>query len=147
MESAGVGAFLAYLVCVVFGGNFWQNGISFYTNHINVYDFRFVDFCMMLCRFALGIFGVLGVMGIIRLLWRFVPGVSILAPLGTLTLGVYFVQGRLIDVWFRIAGRSAVPLHEIAGAIIVYLLSFGFVWLTKRSLAVDRILWGVRVAT
>lgn len=144
LEILGFFAFVLYLLGVVFGGNFWQNGMAFYTNHIDIYNLRFVDVEMMWWRLILGICGIVGVMGVVRVIMKWLPWAVNIAPLGTLTLGIYFVHGWFTWLWYILVGHSSMLFLAFVGAAFAYGLSFCIVWLSKRNAIVRGIIWGFK---
>lgn len=133
-----------YLLCVFCGGNFWQNGIAFYTNYVDPYHFVLENVVSLFFRMVLGISGVIGVLWLLKSLICILPQMAFLAPLGRVTLGMYFVSGMIIQhvLWnFGMRHYVSFPI-VLAETILVYGLGYLLLVILKRSAWVNKLVFG-----
>lgn len=140
----GMIVFSLWIGAVMLAGNFWQNGMALYSNHINVYDFAWNDVWRFVCRYAIGICGVLGLVVLVQEAMRRMPRMERLAPLGTLTLGIYFVHRWFISAWFACGDGDSLS-WALLGSLVVYLLSYSAVWMSKKFAFLDECLLGLKI--
>lgn len=136
--------FGVYLLCVFCGGNFWQNDIAFYTNYVDLYHFALENVVSLIVRIILGISGVIGILWLLKSLIRIFPKIMILAPLGQVTLGMYFVSGMIIQhVLWNLGMRhyTSIPI-VITETVLVYILGYLLLLILKRSDGLNKWVFG-----
>ena len=79
-----------------FYGNVATNGLSFYTDKIDIYHPTVHNIISQVLRFIVGSAGGLFIIWLLRMLLKRWQGINCLAVFGTETLGMYFLQGWLI---------------------------------------------------
>ena len=86
----------AMIISTFLSGNIATNGLAFYWDRFDVWHPQFDKVLHMVLRFIVGSFGSLFIIGVVKLCLHALPRLSVLAVLGTETLGIYLLQGWLI---------------------------------------------------
>ena len=147
-ESRVVGlvCFAIFMLFIMFEGNVHTNGMSFYKADISAAALKCVrnDITFIL-RPAMGIIGSIGVMALIRFILDCCPRVAILAPLGTMTLGIYIFHLRPLEWLKTVDYLKREPSWAIVVLIAVglFAVSTSVTWiLTKKIGRFSRLIWG-----
>lgn len=89
-KLVGLGSLAIFLAFVALEGNVHTNGMSFYNADVSYRALANVrGGVTFMLRPIIGIIGSIGVMSLLRLALDCCPRLNILAPLGTMTLGIY----------------------------------------------------------
>lgn len=142
----GLVCFAIFVLFVMLEGDVRTNGMNFYTADISASALKCVrnDITFILRPLA-GVIGSIGVMAIIRIILDYYPRVAILAPLGTMTLGIYIFHLRPLE-WMKTIGY----LKFDPSCFIVVLMAVGLLavstfatWiLTKKIGRFSKLIWG-----
>ena len=131
------------LFVTFFAGNIATNGLSFYWNRFDILHPNLKDMYLMFLRYAVGILGSLFVIYVVILTMKKLPFIHWLAFLGTETLGIYFLQGNIIQGFVNHITTLESSFYELfTVSAIVYILSFYFVKATKMNRLIYIIVWG-----
>lgn len=142
----GLACFICFVLFVAFEGNVSTNGMSFYTADVSAEALKNIrNGVTFFLRPLVGIIGSIGVMFVIRMALDRFPRLSVMAPLGTMTLGIYIFHLRPIE-WLRTSGclahvRSLLVVFLVAIGLLM--LSFAITWaLTRKVGRFSKLIWG-----
>ncbi len=146
-NNGGVAMIMSFgvivLVVTFFLGNIATNGLSFYMNSFDIFNPNMKAVLLMFARYALGIVGSLFVVKVVALSVKFLPSLAVISFLGTETLGIYFLQGNIVqDIATRFIGLNADVFVIFMTSLFVFMLSFFIVKITKLNHFTKIVIWG-----
>ena len=143
LACIGVGTlFTATFLC----GNIAINGLSFYWNYLDVFNFSIQDCGLWVFRFIVGTLGALSILKGLQIALRILPMLKGISTFGVETLGIYFIHGYFVKDWCnRFVGLDAGPIGYAFSAFLVFVISFGIVKVLKFNPYISHIVWGYAI--
>ena len=127
-------------------GNIAINGLSFYWNYLDVFNFSKHDCGLMIIRFIIGTLGAMSILKGLQIMLHVFPMLKCLSTFGVETLGIYFIHGYLVKDWCnRFVGLDAGSMGCAFSAFIVFVTSFVIVKALKFNSYISHIVWGYAI--